>query len=167
MVQGLQTLCLHKQLIQCLRSLTELLVLIILSYKGLHHTDGRDILLNGTVQVVVTQEHLCEELYRTRDDQVEGGTKDDQCDDEDQAHPQVDEDTHEHTEHQVQRSTHGDAHEHLESLLQTLHIGGHAGNQSATGILVDIREREGLDIPEHRVAQVGGEARGGESREAS
>ena len=64
MVQGLQTLRLHKQLIQSLSSLTELLVLIILSHKGLHHTDGRDILLNGTVQVVVTQEYLCEEFSR-------------------------------------------------------------------------------------------------------
>ena len=87
MVQGLQTLGLYKQLIQSLRSLTEFLVLKVLSHKCLYHTDGRDILLHRAVQIVVTQEHLCEELYRTGDNQIQGSTQDDQRNDKDQTHP--------------------------------------------------------------------------------
>ena len=70
-----------------------------------------------------------------------------------------------------ERHTHGDDHtggradrhtqNHLVGVLQVGDVGGHTGDQAGGGKFVDVGKAEGLDVFEHRTAQVAGVAGGG------
>ena len=100
-VDSLQRLGLDEQSVEGIGRLLEFLILEVLPHESLHHPDGRDILLYGIVQVVVSLEHLREEFYGARDDQIEGCSEDDQCHQEDQTHLEIDEYAHQYREDQV------------------------------------------------------------------
>ena len=61
MVPGHQSLRTDKQFVKSVGSTRKLLVLIILAHKSFHDADGRHILLNTLVQLVVLLIHLREE----------------------------------------------------------------------------------------------------------
>ena len=157
MVDGLQGLGLDEEAVKCLGSLAEFRILEILANKGLHHTDGRDVLLHGAVQVVVFLEHLGEELHGLRKDEEERDTEDDERNEE---NLKIDKDAHQHRENHVERCPHGNAHQHLEGVLQVRDIGGKAGDESRGGKLVDVGEREGLNVLEHGITKVVGKSCG-------
>ena len=50
--------------------------------------------------------------------------------------------------------------------MQVAHVGGHARHQTRGAELVNVSERERLDVVEHGAAQVGGKAGGRHGREA-
>ena len=118
MVDGLQSLGLDEQIVECLGRPTELGILKVFSYKGLHHSNGSDILLNGTVEVIIAKEHLSEEFHRTGDNHIECNAEDDQRDKENETHLEVDEHAHQHGENHVERCPDRYAHEHLEGVLE-------------------------------------------------
>ena len=166
MVDGLQRLGLDEQIVECLGRPTELGILKVFSYKGLHHSNGSDILLHGTVEVIIAEEHLGEEFHRTGDNHIECNAEDDQRDKENETHLEVDEHAHQHGENHVERCPDRYAHEHLESVLQVGHIGRHTRNQSGGGELVDVSERERLDVAVHGITKVVCKSRGSLCRAA-
>ena len=158
MVEGLQRLCTNEETVEGIGGTAELLYLMLLTHEGLHHADGRHILLDGAVQVVVAHEHLGEELHRARDDEVQSTSEHHQGREEDKAHAEVDEHAHQHGEHQIERSAHRGSQYHDERPLHVLHISGHARYEPTRREAVDIGKREGLDVAVHRLAQIVGKA---------
>ena len=118
-----------------------------------------DVLLYALVQFVVTLEHLLEQFGHPRDDLIERTAEDNHRHNEDQAEAGVDDETHHDGENESERCPNGDAENLLIGVLQIVHVGGHPRHQSRCRILVDVAEGEALDIPIHRLAQVGGKAR--------
>ena len=61
---------------------------------------------------------------------IEREAKQEQCHDEDDGQPGVDDQTHEYAEHQTEGSPHGDAQHLLIGILQRVDVSGHTRNQS-------------------------------------
>ena len=57
---------------------------------------------------------------------------------------------HDHTG----RGTDGHAQQHLVGVLDVGHVGGHTGDQTGRGVLVNVGKAERLDVAEHTAAQV-------------
>ena len=159
-VEAQTALGVDELLVQALAGLGVLLVLKVLPDKALDHADGRDILLHGGVQVIVVLEHLVKD--------AEGGNHNacQHCHQEHDRHQEhhgqraADHGGHDERENQMDGGTHAHALDHLERVLQVGHVGGHTGDQTGRGILVDVGEREMLDVLIHRIAQVACKAGG-------
>ena len=159
-VEAQAALGVDELLVQALAGLGVLLVLKVLPDKALDHADGRDILLHGGVQVIVVLEHLIKD--------AEGGNHNacQHCHQEHDRHQEhhgqraADHGGHDQRENQMDGGTHAHALDHLERVLQVGHVGGHTGDQTSRGVLVDVGEREMLDVLIHRIAQVAGKAGG-------
>ena len=130
MVERHQTLRTYVQFIQAFCRTRKLGVLIVLTHKGLHHADSRRVLLNAEVQTVVLFEHLGEETCHAADDEVQRDGEYRQRRHEDEAQPGIDNQAHQHRQHQPEGCPDRHAEYLLESILQIADIGGHACHQS-------------------------------------
>ena len=159
-VQGQGALGLDKQAVKAVRCLLELLILVGLPDEGLDHPDGRHVLLNAGVQVVIPAEYLLKDRDGPGHDEDEGHPQHHQRHQKDRAQLDADEKAHAHGADQHQRSPDGDAKDHLIGVLHVGHIGGHTGDQPGGAVLVDVGKREGLHLGVEGVPQVAGKAGG-------
>ena len=72
----------------------------------------------------------------------------------------VDRKGHDHGDDHAGRRADRHAQDHLVGVLDVGHVGGHAGDKTGRGVFVDVGKAEGLDVAEHRLAQVAGQAGG-------
>ena len=137
----------------------EFVVLVLLAHERLDHADGADVLLDDGVDDVVLAEHLPEVAHGLRDEHEQHHAKHRHDDQKDHGELRVDGKRHEQRDDERHGGA-GEHHEHhLEGVLHVAHVGGHAGDQAGGGEAVDVGERERLDVFEHVLAQVAGEAR--------
>jgi len=150
----------HKQAADILAGLFELFALKILADIGLDHTDGGDILLHALVQVVIFAECLAEIFGGAAHDKDERAAQQDNSDQIDACQLTIDGEGHDQRHDHAGRRTDRHAQQHLVGVLDIRHIGGHAGDKARRGVFVDVGKAEGLDVAEHRAAQVAGKAGG-------
>ena len=153
-VQGHERLRLHVQVEKAEGRLVELPHLVMLPHEGLHDADGIDILLHDPVQGIHLEKDPLEEFRGAGDEDRKEHAQHDHRHEEDDTQFLMDEETHPEGRYHVERRPEGSPQQHLERILDAGHVGRHPRHQAGGGELVDIREREPLDVPIHGEAQV-------------
>ena len=139
-VEAQAALGVDELVIQALAGLGVLFVLKALAHEALHHADGGDVLLHGRIQGVVVFEHPVKDVEGGHHDACQHRHQKDHSHHEDQRQRAADHHGHEQGEHQMHRGAHAHALDHLEGVLHVGHIGGHAGDKTRGGELVDVGE---------------------------
>ena len=134
--------------------------LIIFAHIRFDHADGGNIFLHALVQVVIFAEGLAEVLGGAAHDKDERAAQQDNCDQIDACQLTIDGKGHDQRHDHAGRRTDRHAQQHLVGVLDIRHIGGHAGDKARRGVFVNVGKAEGLDVAEHRAAQVAGKAGG-------
>ena len=146
-------------MIEALGSLREFHVLKVFTHERLDHADGLDVLLHALVQLVVLHEHLLEQAGYPRDDVVERETEYQHRHNEYDRQAGIDDQAHDDAKQQPEGSAHGNAQQLRVGILQVVDIGGHTGDETSSGVLVDVGKGEPLNVAVHGHTQVGSKAR--------
>ena len=145
--------------VQVLRRALELAVLVILAYKGLHHADGADVLLDRAVDHIILAEHLLEVAHGHGNQDEQRHAQHQHHAQEDHGEPGVDGQRHHQRDDERHRRARAHHQDHLEGVLHVGHVRGQARDQAGGGEFVDVGKGKALDVFKHRLAQVAGEAR--------
>ena len=151
----------HEVVVELAGGGVELLLLVLLADEGLHDADARDVLLDGVVQTVVLLEDALEDGHDREGDLEHGEAEKDGDDHEHRGHGAAGDERHHDGERDHERGTHDEAEQHHVRLLDVVDVRREPGDERAGAEVVDVAEREALDLREHVVAQVAREAGGG------
>ena len=143
----------------------ELVVFVILPDVSLHHPDGGDVFLDAGVQVVIPVEHLPEVDHGLGHNEEEKHTQHDHGYQIDAGQPGADEEGHHHGHQQGGGGPGAHPQDHHVGVLHVGHVGGQAGDETGGAELINVGEREGLDVFVHGLAQIPGQACGGPGAE--
>ena len=153
-VQSHQRLRFHIEREEADGGLVELGHLMALPHESLHYADGIDILLHDAVHGIHLQEDLLEQPCGMCNQEREENAQHHHGNQENDAQPLMDQEAHRQGRRHVERRPEGSAEQHLESVLDAGHVRGHPRHKPRGGKLVDIGERETLDVFVHGQTQI-------------
>ena len=151
----------HQPVVGCV----ETAQLVQLAHKGLDHAHAGQVLLHDGVELVEPLLDLAELVERPANDPDQGDEHDGDQHNKEPGQLGTGQRSHDQAADQQERCAHHNAQEHGDHLLHLGHIVGEAGDQFAGFQLVQVAEREGLHLPEERLAQIGARILGSQHRE--
>ena len=149
---------LFEVLVDALGDRVEFLLLVVLAHERFDDADAVQVFLHDAVEVVIRAENALEDRVRPRHNKVKAEREHRDDREEDQRELRVDRERRDERKDHHQRAAHRHADDHLVCILQVRHVGRQAGDDARRRKLINVREREGLHLVEHVVAQVPREA---------
>ena len=128
--------------------------LVLFPHVSLHHTDGADILLHGSIQLVVFRKSHLEIFHRSPYNKEENDRQQHKRYQINRGQPGIDQISHGHGADHADRCPETDAQEHLICHLDIRHVRSHPGDQPRRAELIQIGKGKCLDILEHRLPQI-------------
>ena len=159
-VEGDELFRLGKVHIDLLGDLPEFFLLVLLTHKGLHHPDAKQVFLYHIVQVIIPLEHPLKDGVGSGHNKEQAQAQDGDHHQEDQRQSGVDGKGEHPCTDKHDGTAHSDADDHHKGHLYVGHIGGQTGNDTAGGEFVDVGKGKFLNILIHLPAQIAGEAGG-------
>ena len=142
----------QENIIDPLAGLLQFGSLILFPDIRLDNTDRAHILLHGSVEFIVLRKRQLEIFHRLFNDEEKNDCQKHKRDQIYCGKSGIDQISHRHCTDHADRCTEADTQKHLIGLLQVRHIRGKPGHQSRRAELIQIRERECLDIVKHRLS---------------
>ena len=149
-----QLLCTAEDLVDHAAGDAEFFLLMLFTYKALHHANAGDVLLYALIHFIVLRKCFAEDLRHLRNDDACHKDQEHNGSQVDKGHLRTDGEGHRHADDQIGRRAGRHTKQHLICILHVRHIRGETRHQTGGGELIDICEGIGLNVAIHGPPQI-------------